>query len=122
MILHLRKFESISCKKPIISPSPLSDIMQVQEKNGNKKTITITPDVHRKIVSLRRGKQTYGDVVAASIAALEREMEHPDIPCIDDIDMAELDKQVDEWEKEPEKHYITLDESRKRYEEKHKIV
>ncbi|MDU9376620.1 hypothetical protein McpSp1_12430 [Methanocorpusculaceae archaeon Sp1] len=96
--------------------------MQVQEKNGGKKTITVTPDIHRKIVSLRRGNQTYGDVVAASIAALERERERPDISCIDDIDMNELDKQVDEWDKEPDKHYITLEESRIRYEKKHKIA
>ncbi|MDO5845263.1 MAG: hypothetical protein Q4Q53_09000 [Methanocorpusculum sp.] len=32
-----------------------------------KKTVTISPEVHNRIISLRRGNQTYGDVVAEAI-------------------------------------------------------
>ncbi|HJJ51267.1 MAG TPA: hypothetical protein O0X01_07080 [Methanocorpusculum sp.] len=61
-------------------------------------------------------------MIEASIDALERQMEHPDILCLDDIDMDELNKEVDEWDREPDKHYITLEESEKRYMIKHKIA
>ena len=59
----------------------------MQAVEQQKKSVTVSADVHRKIVSLRRGNQTYGDVVAESIKALEEKEQHASIPCIDDIDM-----------------------------------
>ncbi len=37
----------------------------------HKKSVMVSADVYRRIVALRKGDQTYGDVVASSIQALE---------------------------------------------------
>ncbi len=97
-------------RKSIISAVLLSIIMQAQEHIDTKKTITVMPDVHRRIVELRRGNQTYGDVVAASIAALERELGISPIPVIDDKCLEELDEKEATWDADPNTHYSTFDE------------
>lgn len=78
-----------------------------------KKSVMVSAEVHQKIVSLRRGKQTYGDVVAASILALEEREARSAIPCIDDISEEELDRRVREMNEHPECR-ISLEESMRR--------
>ncbi|HJJ53428.1 MAG TPA: hypothetical protein O0X66_02880 [Methanocorpusculum sp.] len=89
---------------------PLFCIMQAEEHNDIRKTITVLPDVHRRIAGLRRGDQTYGDVVAASIAALERELGVSVIPVIDDKCLEELDEKEAAWDADPDTHYSSFDE------------
>lgn len=78
-----------------------------------KKSVMVSADVHRRIVALRKGNQTYGDVVAASIRVLEDQKSRSSIPCIDDISNEELDRRVREMEEQPECR-ISLEESMKR--------
>ncbi len=78
-----------------------------------KKAVMVSAEVHRRIVALRKGDQTYGDVVAASIQALEMQESLSVIPCIDDISEEELDLRVREIEEHPERR-ISLGESMRR--------
>lgn len=96
---------------------PLFCIMQAVEQQ--KKSVTVSADVHRKIVSLRRGNQTYGDVIAELIKANEEAERRAGIPCIDDISDEEVDQLFLEAREHPEK-CSTLEESMKEYEEKHR--
>jgi len=84
-----------------------------------KKSVMVSAEVHRRIVSLRRGDQTYGDVVEASIRALEEQESRSDIPCIDDISDEEIDQIFREAREHPEE-CSTLEESMKEYEELHR--
>ncbi|HJK77561.1 MAG TPA: hypothetical protein O0Y06_06515 [Methanocorpusculum sp.] len=82
MIIHLRGIELISCKKPIISSSPLSDIMQAMEKGNSQEKVKrvpiyVNPHVRDAIMQLRRGNQTYGDVVEESITQTLRSAVSP---------------------------------------------
>jgi predicted CopG family antitoxin len=92
----------------------------MQAVEQQKKSVTVSADVHRKIVSLRRGNQTYGDVVAESIKALEEKEQHASIPCIDDIDMDELEEKERIADADFENRYVGLEESMKRYAAEHK--
>ena len=78
-----------------------------------KKSVLVSADVHRRIVALRKGNQTCGDVVAASIRALEMQESPTKIPCIDDISEEELNLRVREIEEHPERR-ISLEESMKK--------
>lgn len=58
-------FECEVSIKSIISPSPLSVIMQVIEREGGsvkarRVPIYVTPEVRDRIGILQKGKQTYG--------------------------------------------------------------
>lgn len=86
----------------------------------HKVSILVTRDVHERIVALRRGKQTYGDVVAESITALEEKNNAKDLPRFEDLDeeaLEQMDKEVSDDEKK--KHYITLEQSIMDYEKEH---
>lgn len=88
-----------------------------------KKTVTISPEVHRKIVTLRKGNQTYGDVVAESIKALEEKQQREGLLCESDIDWNELDKKISDADADFDNNYISLEDSMKRrYEGKHKTA
>ena len=76
-----------------------------------------TPEAHKRIAALRRGKQTYGDVIEESIKVLEEKNNMSNLPCIDDVDLDELDKDI--TEEEFEKNYVSLESSLKRYEKEH---
>ena len=102
-----------------MSHPPLFCIMQAVERQKKTKTVTVSADVHRKIVSLRRGDQTYGDVIAESIKALEEKEQREAIPRIDDISDEELDQLFREAREHPEK-CSTLKESMKEYEAMHR--
>ncbi len=93
-------------------------IMQAMDSE-QKKSIMVSAEVHRRIVALRRGDQTYGDVVEASIRALEEKESRSVIPCIDDISDEELDQLFLEAREHPEK-CSTLEECMKEYEELHR--
>ena len=80
-------------------------------------SVLATPEVHKKIAALRRGKQTYGDVIEESIKVLEEKNNMSNLPCIDDVDLDELDKDI--TKEEFEKNYVRLDSSLKRYEKEH---
>lgn len=56
--------------KSISFLSPLSDVMQVMEADS-KKSVLVSADVHRRIAALRKGNQTYGDVVGKSVQTFE---------------------------------------------------
>ena len=84
-----------------------------------KKSVTISADVHRRIVALREGDQTYGDVVAASVRALEEKKQRAAIPCIDDITDEELDRREREIDEHPER-CCSLEDCLKEYEELHR--
>ena len=88
----------------------------------HKKSVLITPDVHKKIVALRRGNQTYGDVVAESIKALEEKQNRNNLPRIDDVDFDELDRKAELAEADFENNYVSLEDSMKRYEKEHKVA
>ena len=90
---------------------PLFCIMQAVEQQ--KKSVTVSADIHRKIVSLRRGNQTYGDVIAELIKAHEEAERRAEIPCIDDISSEELDRRSLDAVEHPEM-FISLEESMKR--------
>ena len=79
----------------------------------HKKAVMVSPEVHRRIVALQTGNQTYGDVVAASIQALEMQESRSAIPYIDDISEEKLDLRVREIEEHPERR-ISLGESMRR--------
>ncbi|MDO5844637.1 MAG: hypothetical protein Q4Q53_05805 [Methanocorpusculum sp.] len=85
--------------------------MQAVER---KKTVTISPEVHRKIVRLRRGNQTFGDVIEESIQALEEKNSMPELPHFEDIDLEKHDKEVKESMEDFDNRYITLEDSVKR--------
>lgn len=87
-------------------------------EHREKKSVTISPDVHRRIVALREGNETYGDVVAASIAALEEKKQRAAVPCIDDITEEELDRRERVMDEHPER-CCSLEECLKEYEEMH---
>ena len=91
----------------------------MQAVEEQKKSVIVSADVHRKIISLRRGNQTYGDVVAESIKALEEKEQRSLIPSIDDISSEELDRRFREMEEHPEL-CSTLEESMREYEEMHR--
>ena len=91
-----------------MSHYPLFCIMPAVEQQ--KKSVLVSEDVHRKIVSLRRGDQTYGDVIAESIKALKRELGVSAIPVIDEKCLEELDGKEAAWDADPDTHYSTFDE------------
>jgi len=105
-------------RKTIMSHFPLFCIMQAVDSE-QKKSVMVSAEVHRRIVSLRRGDQTYGDVVEASIRALEEQESRSDIPCIDDISDEEINQIFREAREHPEE-CSTLEESMKEYEELHR--
>ncbi|MCZ0862281.1 hypothetical protein [Methanocorpusculum vombati] len=82
-------------------------------EHREKKSVTVSADVHRRIVALREGNETYGDVVAASVSALEEKKQRAAIPCIDDITEEELDRRSREMKEHPECR-ISLGESMER--------
>ena len=94
---------------------PLSDIMQAMDAD-QKKSVTVSADVHRRIVALRKGNQTYGDVIAASIQALEEREEISSLPCVDDFSDEEIDQMFREAQEHPEE-CCTLEEFMKKQEE-----
>ena len=100
-------------KNYFISRHPVI-IMQALER---KISVLVTPEVYKRIAALRRGKQTYGDVIEESIKALEEKNNISNLPCIDDVDLDELDKDI--TEEEFEKNYVSLESSPKRYEKEH---
>jgi predicted CopG family antitoxin len=85
-------------------------------EHRSKKSVTISADVHRRIAALREGNETYGDVVAASVRALEEKKQISAIPCIDDISDEELDRRLLEMKEHPEL-CSTLDECLRDYHE-----
>ncbi|MCZ9312063.1 MAG: hypothetical protein O0V67_01675 [Methanocorpusculum sp.] len=89
--------------------------MQVMEPE-QKKSVMVSADVHRRIVALRKGNQTYGDVIAASIQALEEREEISSLPCVDDFSEEEIDQMFREAQEHPEE-CCTLEEFMKRQEE-----
>ena len=85
-----------------------------------KKTVTVSPEVHRRIVALRRGNQTFGDVIAESIRALEEKQAGPDIPCFDDLDLDAHIREADAAERDFEKNYVSIEHAARRYEIEHR--
>ncbi|MDV0444304.1 hypothetical protein [Methanorbis rubei] len=57
--------------KPIISPFPLSDIMQAAGSKSQKTSITVSPHIKKRVCSLKRGNQTYDDVLEQMLTAVE---------------------------------------------------
>ena len=57
--------------KPIISPSPLSDIMQVMDQRPQKTSITVSAHIKERVCSRKRGNQTYGDVLEQMLNVLD---------------------------------------------------
>lgn len=55
--------KGIPCKRPIISPSPLSDIMQAMDQRPQKTSITVSTHIKERVCSRKRGNQTYDDVL-----------------------------------------------------------
>jgi predicted CopG family antitoxin len=82
----------------------------MQAVEQQKKTVTVSADVHKKIVSLRRGDQTYGDVIAELIKAHEEAEQCAGIPCIDEKYLEELDGKEAAWDADPDTHYSSFDE------------
>ncbi|HJJ29034.1 MAG TPA: hypothetical protein O0X70_06555 [Methanocorpusculum sp.] len=78
--------------------------MQAVER---RKTITISPEVHRRIMALRKKGQTCGDVVSESIDALMRETGISIPPVIND---AYIEQNKDSWDNTPESEYCTFEE------------
>jgi predicted CopG family antitoxin len=95
-------------RKSIMLHPPLFCIMQAVGQQ--KKTVTVSADVHKKIVSLRRGDQTYGDVIAELIKAHEEAEQCAGIPCIDEKYLEELDGKEAAWDADPDTHYSSFDE------------
>ncbi|MDV0444057.1 hypothetical protein [Methanorbis rubei] len=89
--------------------------MQAMEPE-QKKSVMVSADVHRRIVALRKGDQTYGDVVAASIRVLEEREEISSLPCVDDFSEEEIDQMFREAQEHPEE-FCTLEEFMKKQEE-----
>lgn len=50
-------------KRPISSPSPLSDIMQAMDQRPQKTSITVSTHIKERVCSRKRGNQTYDDVL-----------------------------------------------------------
>ncbi|MDO5844460.1 MAG: hypothetical protein Q4Q53_04885 [Methanocorpusculum sp.] len=90
--------------------------MQAVER---RKTVTISPEVHKKIVALRRGNQTYGDVVEMCIRSYEDNLEDLDIPYLEDLDLDQHIKEAEESEKDFEGNYTCLEDIVKEYEAEH---
>ncbi len=90
--------------------------MQIMEK---RKTITVSPELHQRIVKLRRGNQTFGDVVEAAVAALEEENGAANVPRFEDLNLDEHVKEAEEAEKNFEENYVSLENVLREYERKH---
>ena len=116
-------------KKPIRNPasyhtkiylpsSPLLlYIMQVVER---RKTVTVSPEIHRRIVALRQGKQTFGDVIAESIRALEEKKQIVTLPHYEDLDLDKLEEEERLADQDFENNYISLEDCMKEYERTHR--
>ena len=57
------KVQSPMTRKPIISPFPLSDIMQVMDQRPQRTSITVSAHIKERVCSRKRGNQTYDDVL-----------------------------------------------------------
>ncbi|HJJ28835.1 MAG TPA: hypothetical protein O0X70_05535 [Methanocorpusculum sp.] len=88
----------------------------------HKKSVLISPKVHKKIIALRKGNQTYGDVIAESIQALEEKQNRAKLPCFDDVDLDELDRETQRAEADFEENFVSLEDSVMRYEKEHKTA
>ena len=64
------EFEFSLWRKTIMLHPLVFCIMQTMDAE-QKKSVMVSAEVHQRIAALRKGDQTYGDVVASSIQALE---------------------------------------------------
>ena len=86
-----------------------------------KKSVLVSFEVHQRIAALRRGKQTYGDVIAESIKALEEKEDASRLQYIEDINLDRLELDVAESETDFESNYVSLETSVNRYRREHNL-